>query len=41
MKGAIYSTSVWDLTSAKEIVSIKPKMIKVPSASNTNFNLLK
>jgi sialic acid synthase len=41
IKGVIYSTSVWDLTSAKEIVSIKPKMIKVPSASNTNYNLLK
>jgi sialic acid synthase len=40
LKGAIYSTSVWDLSSAKEIVSIKPKMIKVPSATNTNRHLL-
>lgn len=39
--GLIYSTSVWDLTSAKEIVSLNPKLIKVPSAINTNFNVLK
>lgn len=35
-----YSTSVWDVTSAKEIVSLNPKMIKVPSASNLNKPLL-
>lgn len=35
-----YSTSVWDLTSAKEIATLNPKMIKVPSASNLNFKLL-
>jgi len=29
------------LSSAKEIVSIKPQMIKIPSATNTNFHLLK
>ena len=38
--GVIYSTSVWDLTSAKEIVSINPAFIKIPSASNTNFEML-
>ena len=27
-----YSSSIWDVTSAKEIISLKPKMIKVPSA---------
>jgi len=35
-----YSTSVWDLTSAKEIISIEPDHIKIPSAINTNFNLI-
>lgn len=39
-EGVEYSTSVWDLTSAKEIASLSPKMIKVPSASNTNFDML-
>ena len=35
-----YSTSVWDMTSTKEIVSLKPKLIKIPSAMNTNFEIL-
>ena len=39
--GVKYSTSVWDLTSAKEIVGIKPELIKIPSATNTNFRVLK
>lgn len=39
-EGLIYSTSTWDLTAAKEIVSLNPKMIKVPSASNLNFEML-
>lgn len=38
--GVEYSTSVWDLTSAKEICSLNPKLIKVPSACNLNKNLL-
>lgn len=38
--GVIYSTSVWDLTSAKEISSLNPNFIKIPSAMNTNFKLL-
>lgn len=38
--GIVYSTSVWDLTSAKEIVSINPQLIKIPSAQNTNFFML-
>lgn len=36
----IYSTSVWDMTSAKEIASLKPKFIKIPSACNTHFEML-
>lgn len=35
-----YSTSTWDLTAAKEIVSLNPKLIKVPSASNLNFEMI-
>lgn len=39
-KGIIYSTSVWDMTSAKEIANLEPTMIKIPSAENTNFGML-
>lgn len=39
--GLIYSTSVWDTTSAKETVSINPALIKVPSACNNHFEMLK
>ena len=39
--GLIYSTSVWDTTSAKEIVSLDPVLIKVPSACNNHFEMLK
>ena len=38
--GLIYSTSVWDSTSAKEIASINPDLIKVPSACNNHFEML-
>jgi len=38
--GVEYSTSVWDMTSTREIVSLNPKMIKIPSAMNINFNIL-
>lgn len=38
--GIIYSTSVWDKTSAQEILALNPPMLKVPSACNTNFALL-
>lgn len=38
--GVDYSTSVWDLTSAKEIAALKPKLIKIPSACNLNFMML-
>jgi N-acetylneuraminate synthase len=36
-----YSTSVWDIQSAKEIISLKPDFIKIPSASNNNFEMLR
>ena len=38
--GIIYSTSVWDLTSAKEIAAIQPEFIKIPSACNNHFAML-
>lgn len=38
--GIMYSTSVWDLTSAKEIAAIEPKFIKIPSACNNHFTML-
>ena len=38
--GVIYSTSVWDEISAREIIHLKPDFIKVPSACNNNFALL-
>lgn len=34
-----YSTSVWDMTSAREIVALNPKMIKIPSACNNDKKL--
>lgn len=36
----IYSTSTWDLTSAKEIASLNPELIKIPSACNNNYDML-
>lgn len=38
--GIEYSTSVWDVTSAKEITSLQPKLIKIPSACNLNKPML-
>lgn len=38
--GLIYSTSVWDLTSAKEISALKPQLIKIPSACNNHYKML-
>lgn len=38
--GITYSTSVWDLTSAKEIASLDPEFIKIPSACNNHFEML-
>ncbi|MGM7634563.1 N-acetylneuraminate synthase family protein [Bacillus sp. Hm123] len=36
----VYSTSVWDLTSAKEIATLKPDMIKIPSALNNHYEMI-
>jgi sialic acid synthase len=39
-KGVVYSTSVWDMTSAREISGLEPDLIKIPSATNTNLPVL-
>lgn len=38
--GIVYSASVWDLTSAKEIAGLNPELIKIPSACNLQFRML-
>lgn len=38
--GITYSSSVWDMTSAREISSLNPKFIKIPSACNNHFEML-
>jgi sialic acid synthase len=38
--GITYSTSVWDTTSAKEIASLQPEFIKIPSACNNHYEML-
>lgn len=36
-----YTTSVWDIVSAREVISLNPDFIKIPSACNMNEQLLK
>lgn len=38
--GITYSTSVWDMTSAKDIADLNPEYIKIPSACNTHWEML-
>lgn len=38
--GIEYSTSVWDLTSAKEIAGLNPSLIKIPSACNNHYEMM-
>lgn len=38
--GIVYSSSVWDTTSAIEIASLNPEFIKIPSACNNNYDML-
>jgi len=35
-----YSTSVWDVTSAREMAALQPEFLKVPSASNLHWKML-
>jgi len=39
LMGIDYSTSVWDLTSAQEVTTLKPNLIKLPSATNQHYIL--
>lgn len=39
--GIEYSTSVWEVNSARMIAELNPTFIKVPSACNNNFEMLK
>ncbi len=38
--GIEYSTSVWDVTSAKKMITFQPNFLKVPSACNNHFKML-
>lgn len=38
--GIEYSTSVWDLTAARQIAALRPDFLKIPSACNTHWPLL-
>ncbi len=39
--GIGYATSVWDMTSAHEIIGLNPDFIKVPSACNNHFDMMR
>ena len=38
--GIGYSTSVWEVTSAREMAALAPDHLKIPSATNTNVEVL-
>lgn len=38
--GIDYTTSVWDMTSAREAASLAPKLLKIPSAYNNHIEML-
>lgn len=38
--GIVYTVSVWDVTSAKEMIGLEPEFIKIPSACNNHFEML-
>lgn len=40
-RGVVYGCSVWDLTSLREIASLAPEYIKIPSATNSHTELLR
>lgn len=40
-KGIGYASSVWDMTSAREIAALNPEYIKVPSPCNQNWEIIK
>ena len=38
-EGIAYSTSVWDLTSAKDMAPLNPPLLKIPSATNQHYEM--
>jgi sialic acid synthase len=38
--GVGYASSVWDMGSARDIVSLEPEFIKIPSATNQHYELI-
>tara|TARA_B100001778_G_scaffold334967_1_gene349849 strand:+ start:48174 stop:49040 length:867 start_codon:yes stop_codon:yes gene_type:complete len=38
--GIVYTTSVWDMTSAREVAELSPPLIKIPSACNQHYDML-
>lgn len=40
-RGIVYATSVWDITSAREIASLNPEYVKIPAACNNHHRMLK
>lgn len=38
--GIGYSSSVWDIDSAREIISLNPDFIKIPSAMNEDYSIM-
>jgi sialic acid synthase len=39
-RGVTYACSVWDVPAARDIISLDPRWIKIPSARNTDWDLL-
>jgi N-acetylneuraminate synthase len=39
-RGVTYASSVWDIPSLRDIASLEPAYLKIPSATNTNLALL-
>lgn len=38
-EGIAYSTSVWDITSAKQMAALRPPLLKIPSATNLHWGV--
>jgi N-acetylneuraminate synthase len=38
-EGILYSTSVWDVTSAKQMAALNPPLLKIPSATNLHWGV--
>ena len=39
LNGIAYSTSVWDMTSARQMAALNPPLLKIPSATNQHYAL--